>query len=314
MYPVAQTVVPRSQDGFWEWFAPSGVELLNACPPSGVVVGSVDSCAFPPSSDTPSLPSVVSSIPLPFYCLTNYQCAWCWRKVGGFCLCCKKGLQIFLDEGWEPLNHIFHVVLGFLVPTHTPFPACAERAWWRSVWVLLGLSVAVRSLCFTVPACFFDGPHTQGPGCEGNVSPFPRPCTALRTGDEAHVRALGAAVGGWLGGAAGCPSHCGRIVGEKPLHEWCPDLSWHRSRVEPPLHLPWGYPNVPTPKVRSDFLWFRRVCLSLVASYHASGGAGDHIRVGLDRTAVVKDWILDEEEWGGGYGYKYHVPFPSPDA
>ena len=79
MYPVAQTVVPRSQDGFWEWFTPSGVELLDACPPSGVVVGSVDGCAFPASSDTPSLPSVVSSIPLPLYCLTGDQCSWCCR-------------------------------------------------------------------------------------------------------------------------------------------------------------------------------------------------------------------------------------------
>ena len=96
MYPVAQTVVPRSQDGFWEWFAPSGVNLLDACCPSGVVVGSVDGCAFPPSSDTPRLTSVVSSVPLRFYCLTNYQCAWCWREGGGFLSLLQKGLVYFL--------------------------------------------------------------------------------------------------------------------------------------------------------------------------------------------------------------------------
>ena len=179
---------------------------------------------------------------------------------------------------------------------------------------MLGLSVAVRSLCFTVPASFFEGPHTQDPECGGNVSPFPRPCTALRSGDEAHVRALGAAVGGRVGGADGCPSDCGRIVGEEPLREWCPDLSYHRSRVESPLQLPWSCPNVPTQKFRLDFLWFRRVCLWWVASYHASGGAGIHLRVGLDTAPMVREWILDEEEGGSREGYKYHVPFPSPDA
>ena len=74
---------------------------------------------------------------------------------------------------------------------------------------LLGVDVAVRSLCFSVLALFFMEPHAQdpphaevaSPWASSLVSPFPRPCTALRSGDEALVQALGAVVGGGPGGA-----------------------------------------------------------------------------------------------------------------
>ena len=104
----------------------------------------------------------------------------------------------------------------------------------------------------------------------------------------------------------------GEVFG-KPVREWCPDLSYHRDMVENDLVLPWSFPNVPTRKFRWDFLWFRRVCLWWVASYHANGGAGVHVRVGLDPVPVVREWILDEMDGGcGKRGYMHHVPFPSP--
>ena len=74
VYSVAQTVVPQGQDGFWTWFTDNGVELPEARLPSGVVVDLIDGHAFPASSDTPSLPSVVSIIALPLYCLTTQHC------------------------------------------------------------------------------------------------------------------------------------------------------------------------------------------------------------------------------------------------
>ena len=312
MYLADQPVESRTQDGFWEWFAPGNIELLQAWPPAGLLVGLVDGFTFTPSSDTPRLASAGTGIPLPFYCLTNYQCAWCWRSMGGFCGCYKKGLRIFLDEGWEPLNHIFHLVLVFLVPTKSRFPACPERAWWRSVQGLLVLNVAIRSLCFSVPAGFFPEPHAQNPAVGVDDSPYPRPCTDLRRGDEAHVRALGVAVFGEVGVADGCPCDCGAIIGVRPWHEWYADSSYHR--VESPLQLPWVWPYLPSPKARWDYLWFRRVCLWWVASYNTSGGLGDYFRVGLDRDPVVREWILHEETYPSKDGYTYFVPFPSPDA
>ena len=253
------------------------------------------------------------------------------------CRCYQKGLRFLLAGGWEPLHHVFHVVLGFLTPSHTPSPAGAERACWRSVRGLLGVDVAVRSLCFSVPALFFVEPHTPdppyaevaSPWASSHVSPFPRPCTALRSGDEALVRALGAVVEGGAGGADSCPGECGRLWaggcreldGEglrefrgKPMHEWLADLSYHRDMVENRLVLPWRFPHVPARKFRRDFLWFRRVCLWWVASYHANGGTGMHNRVGLDPVRGVRDWILEEMDGMRTHagGYMYHVPFPSP--
>ena len=327
MYSVAQTVVPQGQDGFWTWFTDSGIEVPEArtgCLPSAMSA------------------SVVSVMALPLYCLTTDRCQWCWRRVGGFCRCYQTGLRFLLAGGWEPLHHVFHLILGFLTPGPTPSPVCAEKEWWRSVRGLLGVDVAVRSLCFSVPALFFVEPHAQSPPnpemaspwASSKVAPFPRPCTALRSGDEALVKALKAVVVGGAGGADSCPGECGRLCagkleqrdGEilgnfpmgkyqgKPVNEWHADLSYHRDMVENPLVPAWVFPNVPVRKFRWDFLWFRRVCLWWVASYHGYGGAGMHNRVGLDPVRGVRDWILEEMDGMQTHEgeYMYHVPFPSP--
>ena len=92
----------------------------------------------------------------------------------------------------------------------------------------------------------------------------------------------------------------------KPVNEWHADLSYHRDMVENPLVPAWVFPNVPVRKFRWDFLWFRRVCLWWVASYHGSGGAGVHDREGLD--PVLRDWILEEMDGMQDHGGGLHVP------
>ena len=141
---IGHTMGPRRQDEFWLWFTdPCTGDLRQPSPPSGLVTSVQDCLPLSSLSRPPKLapaeifvPCIIratggsSFVPgannLPIYYLNESQRPWCQRCISGFCVCYRSGVRIFLTEGWGPLAHIFHLVLGFLVPEGGP----KRASWW----------------------------------------------------------------------------------------------------------------------------------------------------------------------------------------